>query len=191
MNSARARASLLTSLVLLAATAVAACSSPHPRREPLGEPFPTVRGESLAEEPVELPSALAGAPAVLLIGYAQNAQFDLDRWILGLAQAGTPVAILELPTIPGLVPGMIAGSIDDGMRSGIPSEDWPDVVTLYGADAKRIARWTGTERKLNGRVVLIDGEGVVAWFHDRGYSAGKVLELDARARELARARTDG
>jgi hypothetical protein len=121
---------------------------------------------------------------VLLIGYKQNAQFDLDRWILGMLQAGTPVRFLEVPTIPGMVPGMISGYIDDGMRSGIPNEDWGVVVTVYGNDASLIADWTGTKDGLNGRIVLLDGDGVARWFHDRGYSGSKVLELDAMVRSL-------
>jgi hypothetical protein len=165
----------------------ASCSSAIPRRDPLGETLPSVVGQSLEERAVALPDALAGAPAVLLIGYKQNAQFDLDRWILGMLQAGTPVRFLEVPTIPGLVPGMISGTIDDGMRSGIPDEDWGVVVTLYGDDAARIAEWTGTADGLNGRIVLLDADGVARWFHDRGYSAGKVLELDAAVRGLASA----
>jgi hypothetical protein len=34
-------------------------------------------------------------------------------------------------------------------------------------------------------VLLLDAEGRVQWMHDRGYSASKLLELAARARELA------
>jgi len=33
-------------------------------------------------------------------------------------------------------------------------------------------------------VILLDGEGRVAWFADHGYSARGMIDLDARAREL-------
>jgi len=168
----------------LGTVALAGCSSTHPRRAPLGEPFPAVIGESLAGERVELPTDLAGEPAILLVGYVQNAQFDLDRWILGLVQLGTRARVIEVPTIEGLVPGLFAGRIGEGMRGGIPAEDWGVVVTVYGEGAERIAKWTGTDRPRNGRVLLLDAQGRVAWFHDRGYSAGKAAELDALAREL-------
>lgn len=187
------RTKLIVSLALLAvplALGAASCSSTIPRRNPMGETFPTVGGKSLEGERVALPAALAGAPAVLMIGYKQNTQFDLDRWILGLMQVELSIAIYEVPTIPGLVPGMIAGTINEGMRSGIPLEDWAAVVTLYGEGASEIANWTGTEDGLNGRIVLLDSDGVVVWFHDRGYSAGKLLELEARALELPNDLTD-
>jgi len=169
----------------LLAGLLAACGSPTPRRQPLGEVFPTVRGEALDGTPRELPGDLDGEPAILLVGYEMDAQFDIDRWLLGLAQLETPVRLLEVPTIDGMVPGMIAGKIDDGMRSGIPPQDWAAVVTLYGDDAERVVALTGDEGGSNARILLLDGEGRIAWFADRGWSAGLLLELDARARELA------
>lgn len=172
---------LLAALVLT--VAVLGCGSPLPNRDPTGERFPSVRGTALSGEAVALPEDLAGEPAVLLVGYVQNAQFDLDRWILGLLQAETPVRLLEVPTIDGLVPGMIAGSIDAGMRRGIPEEDWGTVVTVYD-DAADIVTFTGETRPANGRVLLLDADGVVRWFHDRGYSAGVLLKLDAAVRAL-------
>tara|TARA_R110002072_G_scaffold10569_34_gene49267 strand:+ start:687 stop:1262 length:576 start_codon:yes stop_codon:yes gene_type:complete len=182
---------LRTPIAILVAVTIAAfsftsCNSTIPRRDPMGETFPAVQGESLEGQEVKLPDHVLGAPAVLLIGYKQNTQFDLDRWILGLMQAQTSVRILEIPTIPGLVPGMIAGTIDDGMRSGIPLEDWAAVVTLYGENATRVSKWTGTEDGLNGRIVLLNAAGEVVWFHDRGYSAAHLLALDAFVRQLER-----
>lgn len=181
----------LTTWVGAAALALlgSACASTIANRSPIGEQFPAVEGTSLAGDARALPADLGGQPAVLLLGYVMKAQFDLDRWLVGLADIGTPVAILEVPTVRGLVPGLISGTIDSGMRSGIPIEDWAQVVTLYGDDAKRVVEWTGNDRPRNGRVALVDGEGRVVWFHDRGFSAGQLLELDRAARSLVQGNT--
>lgn len=156
---------------------LAACQSPVPNRNPVGEAFPAVAGESLERREMRLPEALAGEPAVVLVGYAQDAQFDADRWIFGLLQAELPVRVLELPTLPGIFPSLFSRTIDSGMRSGIPAEDWSVVVTLYDADARRIVEFTGNTSPRNIRVLLLDADGRVLWFHDRGFSAGKLLEL--------------
>ncbi len=177
------RAVVLAGLLALLLGALPACSSPLPNRDPTGEAFPRVSGTSLAGDATVLPDDLADGPAILLVGYVQDAQFDLDRWLIGLLQLETPARLLEVPTIDGLLPGMVGGFIDDGMRSGIPREDWAAVVTVYG-DAEAIVAFTGEERPRNGRILLLDGEGVVRWFHDRGFSAGKALELDAAVRGL-------
>lgn len=169
--------------LLTIVTSSGGCQGPIENRDPVGETFVSVEGLSLTGEERRLPEDLAGSPAVLLVGYVQEAQFDLDRWLLGLAQVESPVAIYEVPTIEGLVPGLLSGTIDDGMRSGIPQEDWPTVITVYD-DAGRIIDQTGQENPRNGRVMLLDGTGTIVWFHDRGYSASKMLELDGRARAL-------
>ena len=172
---------LLHALFLFALTA---CSSTVANREPLGERFPTVAGESLERVSVTLPDDLAGAPAVLLVGYVQNAQFDADRWLIGLLQVPLPVQVREVPTIKGLFVRRLSGVIDNGMRKGIPEEDWSSVVTVYGRGATEIVAFTGNERPRNIRVLLLDAEGRVVWFHDRGFSAGKMIELEAAVREL-------
>jgi hypothetical protein len=149
------------------------------------ERFPSVVGESLEGLEVRVPEDLQSGFNLLLIGYEQRAQFDCDRWLLGLAQAETPVGIREIPTIDGMLPGMFSGSIDSGMRSGIPEEDWGGVVTVYGAGAERLVSFTGDESGANARVVLLGPDGLVRWFHDRGYSATKLLELDREVRDLS------
>lgn len=152
------------------------CSSKYTQRDPSGERFPSVLGTSLAGKQYRIPEAFAGEPVLLLVGYDQDTQFDLDRWLLGLTQAGIAVRTYEVPTIPGLAPRIFRGTIDRGMRSGIPSEDWGAVITVYG-DGDKIARFTGNENKLPGRVLLLDAEGRVIFFHDRGYSVGTLQRL--------------
>jgi hypothetical protein len=162
----------------------ASCSSSCPRRDPTGERFPRVQGQSLDGVAVVLPDAVLGAPCVLLIGYRQNSQFDLDRWLLGLSESQTKVRAYEVPTLPGLLPGMFSGFIDGGMRRGIPQQDWGSVVTVYG-DADKICAFTGNADGLPGRILLLDRDGAVAFFHDRGYSVGALRKLQQALAQLS------
>ena len=166
------------------AMALAGCGSTLPNRDPTGELFPTVTGQSLDEQTVTLPDDLNGEPSVLIVGYTQNAQFDIDRWLLGMLQAELSLRILEVPTIPGALASMASGFIDDGMRSGIPREDWKVVVTLYGGAAKPVAKLTGTENGNSARVLVLDADGRIVWFHDAGYSAREMIELLELADQL-------
>jgi len=159
------------------------CQATISNTNPVGERFPVVSGESLAGESVQIPLA---EPAVYLVGYIQKAQFDADRWLLGILQAGLEVPVYEVPTLKGLFPRMLGDRIDNGMRSGIPEGDWQSVVTLYGDDADQVARFTGTETGRNMRVLLVDENGIVIWFHDSGYSARVLLELKERAQGLVK-----
>jgi hypothetical protein len=163
----------------------AGCRTTYERRDPTGETFPTVRGGALDGRDVDIPAAFAGKPALLLIGYEQQTQFDLDRWALALQQTGVKVAAYEIPTIPGMVPGLFSGFIDGGMRRGIPEEDWGGVITVYG-DGAKIAEFTGNRDGLPGRIVLLDGQGRVVFFHDRGFSPGTLAKLRAALELLPR-----
>lgn len=153
------------------------CSSPVANRDPSGQMFPTVVGRSLEQDRIELPAALAGGPAILLVGYEQKTQFDIDRWLMGLIQAEADANILELPTIPGLVPTIASAWIDDGMRAGIPREDWGAVVTLYGDAATPVVVLTGNENGQNARVMVLDPNSRIVWFDDTGYSPRKAIEV--------------
>ena len=175
---------LLSLIVIGAVLSNGGCMAKYPNRNPVGETFPTATGENLDKEKVELPKAYLGKPALYMAGYSQNSQFDLDRWTIGLTQVEFPAAIIEVPTIPGMFPSMIKGVIDNGMRSGIPSEDWAAVITLYGNQAKPVAKFTGTENPRNGRLLLLDNEGVVRWFWDEGFSAKRLMELKKMAIDL-------
>jgi len=168
---------------LAALLLVPSCAGVTPNRDPEGERFPSVRGTALDGKEWRLPEDLEGRWALLLVGYVQGAQFDLDRWTMGVLDADLGVPVLEVPTIEGLVPSLISGWIDDGMRAGIPKQDWPSVVTVYG-DADAIVALTGNESPRNGRVLLLDDKGVVRWFSDEGYAARAMLEL----RDLLRRR---
>ena len=187
--SSRIRRRWLTVVALLLAFGIFAtfpgCASSVKNRDPSGERFPTVLGESLEGEEVRLPDDFRGRPLVLLVGFEQDAQFDADRWLLGLLQSALEVEVREVPTIEGFIPGLLSGRIDQGMRDGIPHEDWAAVVTVYD-DAASIVEFTGNENGNNIRVLLLDGSGAVRWFHDRGYSAGKLLELKAVVESLVR-----
>ena len=148
-------------------------STPH---EVTGTLFPKVNGTSLSGEARIIPDDYRGRYVIVLVGYLQDAQFDIDRWILGLLQLGIKTEIIELPAIAGMMPRAVQGYIDDGMRSGIPSEDWGTLITIY-EDADKIINSFGNEKAKNANVFLLNKSGEVIWFTNRGYSASQVLSL--------------
>ncbi len=169
-------------LVVGCSGAGTSCQATIPNRNPVGEPLVRVEGQDLDGRPRAFPSD-EGEVTICLVGYVQKAQFDADRWLFGLLQSETPARLVELPTIRGLFPRVLRDTIDSGMRSGIPEEDWGTVITLYGDAADRLVKQLGNETPRNIRVLLVDAEGTIRWFHDRGFSAGKLLELDRLVRE--------
>jgi hypothetical protein len=163
-------------LIIILSLLLSACSSSYPNQAITGLVFPSVSGQTLEKVPMTLPDDLKGQVTLLLIGYKQDSQFDIDRWLIGLDMTQTQVPVFEVPTIQGLFPRMFSTFIDNGMRSGIPKPLWKGVVTIY-KDGDRVQAFTGNERPNNARVVLLNGQGTVIYFHDQGFSADALNRL--------------
>lgn len=133
-------------------------------------------GESLEGDVVVMPQDFAGQQTLLLFGYVQDSQFDIDRWLIGLDMTQTQVAVYEIPTIKGMLPRMFKTFIDGGMRKGIPKELWKGVVTVY-ADGDKLQQYTGNQNPNNARVMLLDANGKVLYFYDRGFSVDALNAL--------------
>jgi len=164
------------SLIVLITLSVVGCSTTYINRNPVGEIFPTVSGESLEKIEIEMPQYFNGSKVILLLGYKQDSQFDIDRWLIGLDQTETKAKIYELPTIQGLFPRMFSTFIDNGMRKGIPKELWGGVITIY-SDGSVIQEFTGNENGNNARVLVIDENGKVIYFYDRGFAVSALNQL--------------
>ena len=132
----------------------------------------------MSRERIRLPEHLAGKPAVLLVAYRRDTQEDVDRWLQFLANDWPQVTRYEVPAIAGIIWRPLAGWIDSGMRGGVPENKWSSVVTLYGGDATRLRDFLGDYGVPSAHVVVLDANGVVAWFNAEGYS-------DIRAREFS------
>lgn len=163
-------------LVIILAFMSFGCATTYTNRNPVGEMFPNISGESLEKTEVKMPEYFKGFQVVLLLGYDQDSQFDIDRWLIGLDMTNTDIKAYEVPTIQGMLPRMFSSFIDEGMRSGIPKELWGGVITVY-ADGAELQEFTGNENPNNARVLLLDENGKVIYFYDRGFSVFAMNEL--------------
>ena len=93
---------LIVALLLLA-TAIS-CTHDIENRSVVGETFPKVNGNSLSGKKWNLPGDFKAKKTLLLIGYEQNTQFDIDRWLVALDDRKVKVDLYEIPTVAGLVP---------------------------------------------------------------------------------------
>ena len=157
---------------------LSACSAQYPNQQITGKQFPTISGQSLDEKSVTIPSDFKADKTLLLIGYKQDIQFDIDRWLIGLDMTGVKLPTYELPTIAGMAPRMFSTFIDSGMRKGIPKELWGGVITIY-KDGEAVQKFTGNESPNNSRVVLINSSGEILYFYDRGFSVDALNKLKA------------
>ena len=159
------------------------CATTYTNRNPIGEFFPVVTGQTLEEKEVLIHEFFMGSNVILLLGYKMDSQFDIDRWLIGLDMTKTDARVYELPTIQGLFPRMFQTFIDEGMRSGIPKELWGGVITIYG-DGATLQEFTGNENPNNARALLLNKDGKIIYFYDRGFSVIALNELREELEEL-------
>jgi len=157
-------------LFIILVMVISGCASyDYPRQVKIGDRMISATGESLNGTSVSIPKDFKGNKTLLLFGFIHKSQFDIDRWLIGLDMTGTQVDVYEIPTLKGMVPEIFSHFIDDSMREGIPKEIWKGVVTVYG-DGDDIQRFTGNQQPKNSRVMLLDENGTIVYFYDRGFS---------------------
>lgn len=170
-------------LLFFVLSCLTGCAKTYVNQTPVGQLFPNVNGESLDQQSRKMPAYFSGKPVVLLLGYKQNSQFDIDRWLIGLDMTNTEVDIYELPTIQNWLPSIIQSQINQGMRNGIPEEIWRIVITIYD-DGDTVQAFTGNEKPNNARVMLLDADSKVRYFHDRGFSVAALNELRKKLNKI-------
>lgn len=153
------------------------CSTPLPKVDVTGKRLISLKGKSLTGKVWKLPEMLQGNRSILLIGYKQKSQFDIDRWLLGLNDSKVKVSVFEIPAINSFFASLFAEKIDEGMRRGIPADIWSAVITMYGEDGKSMQEFTGNEDPNNSRVMVLDKTGKIIYFYDDGYSVGALKAL--------------
>ncbi|MFK7871794.1 MAG: hypothetical protein AB8C84_01300 [Oligoflexales bacterium] len=153
----------------------ASCQTTYPNQNPTGSIFPKIIGQSLKGDNFKLPDSFAGEYAVLLVGYDQGAQFDIDRWLLAFTDHQLKTPIFEIPAIDGIAK-LFASKINQGMREGIPSGLWSQVITIY-EDSPVLLKITGNKHPKNTRVIVLNPQGKITYFYDQGYAVGALKKL--------------
>ncbi len=164
---------LFTAIALIL---VVSCTNNYTNKNVTGKMFISVDGQNLEKERVSLPAYFENDFTLLLVGYKQDSQFDIDRWLIGLDMTETKVDVYEIPTIQGLFPRMFSTMIDNGMRNGIPKALWKGVITVY-EDGDKVQKFTGNEKPNNARVLLLNKNGLILYFYDDGFSVAALNEV--------------
>jgi len=165
-----------TSLVAILLFIMSACSTKYENRQIISELFPSVSGKNLEGVVSNIPKDFSGRKVLFLLGYVQNAQFDIDRWLIGLDMTNTEVEVYELPTIQGMFPRFFETQINQGMRNGIPKSLWKGVITIFD-DGETIQEFTGNINPNNARVILLNEKTEILFFDDSGFSVESLNNL--------------
>ncbi|MDN7023870.1 hypothetical protein FGU65_03010 [Methanoculleus sp. FWC-SCC1] len=143
----------------------------------VGRRFPTIAANSLAGDMVTLPDAAKGLVALVAVAFVRRAQEQIDSWTDRFTAAfgdNPRCTVYEVPMMDGLMARVFSGSIDAGMRGGIPPAQHSHVITYYG-DLDPYLRDLGIDDRNLAFVYLLDREGIIRW-SGRGFATPERLE---------------
>lgn len=140
--------------------------------------MPATSGETLSGKRLVLSDAVKNQPAILVIGFSQQAGDGCGLWANALhsdpALAGTLIyeaAMLEK------APSFLRGMIKSSMRKGLtPAQQ--DAFVVLTQDEKLWRAWLDVSEDKDPYVVLLDSSGKILW---HGHGAAKDLESQLRA----------
>lgn len=125
--------------------------------------FPRVEAQNLLDEAVVLPDDLLGSPAVVHVAFFQKQQELVNTWLAEMGRierAFAGVRVIETPVIKGRW-AVMAGFIDNGMRSGIlEQEARARTITLF-TDTRDFRDALDLPTDKDVYTLLLDAEGRV------------------------------
>lgn len=158
---------------------------PAKRRSILGQWLPRLEGRALSGRSVRLPDDAAGKVALLALGFAYSARWDVEAWVDAFRNRFANrdnFTYYEMPMIGGLA-RLAAPMIEAGMRNGTPAELRDHVVTIYGSMGP-IREALGLGEENTTHILLIGRDGTVLFESRNGLDAARFERL-ASVTELA------
>lgn len=130
--------------------------------------FPSLRGESLSSQKMELPADLEGDVNLVFVAFLRHHQRDVDQWLehLGDVEEAHPgLKVYEVPLMRRF-PVFYRRWIDAGMRSGIPDPFTRSrTITVY-TDRDAFLTGVGLESVDEILALLLHSDGTVLWSHE-------------------------
>lgn len=148
-------------------------------------PFPAIEGQTLADQKIAIPSAMAAHPAILCIGFSHASSKAVSAWAdqsrKRFAQNGIAVfVVVELQDAPRFVRPMAI----HGMKSGTPEDQRSHFIVLTSGEDE-LKRTVHFDDSAQPYVVLLDSSGNVVWQHTGAVSVDAQGELDRAVKSLS------
>jgi hypothetical protein len=149
--------------------------------------FPTVEGRNLLKQDLVLPDALAGRPALVHVAFYQRQQLQVNTWLARndeIEAAIEGVRIIETPTMKrGWA--IIAGQIDNWMRSGIEGDEARGRTISLFVDTEKFRDALGLPSDETNAVLLLDEGGRVLHREEGVFDEAKLARILRAAQDRA------
>jgi hypothetical protein len=129
--------------------------------------IPSLRGTSFSGAPVDLPQALHGHTAVLILSFSQDARANVTDWFHTFAndyRNSPTVLYYSLPVLAG-APSFLRGMITRKIRESVSPPAQPRFVPIldHEAEWKSVAGFAKQLPDSEAYFVLVDGSGQIRY----------------------------
>jgi hypothetical protein len=119
------------------------------------ETIPKIETKTVSGKPISLPTAASGKPAVLIFGFSQESDKQIEQWAKSLrAEQLTVYSIPVLESVPKLIRGIVAS----GIRSSTEPAFRDYMAPVFSGEAALKSLVQFKEPK-DAYVVLLDATG--------------------------------
>jgi hypothetical protein len=167
-------------IVLLLCTHCSSQTDPRPLR--LGSIMPAISGETLAGSRVDLPSAAAGKPAVVIFSFSRAGGRDAQNWAqrLAIRDPRVPVyTVIFLESVPRIIRGMAVSAI----KSGMPPDMQGRSIVLF-RDEQSWKQGLQLSDESHACVALIGADGTLQWTNSESLTDARFAQLTKQIEAL-------
>lgn len=138
--------------------------------------FPALKVRDLEGKEYVIPHGLPGGPHVIVLAFQQWHQSIVNMWKGPLEELARARPGMEVWEVPSLSKGyrLFRGSIDGGMRAGIPDPEVRQHTLTAYTDLGELAADLELESLETVTAFLVDCTGAVLWRHS-GEPTGEAL----------------
>jgi len=123
--------------------------------------LPPFQAENLNGKRINMPSAVQGHSALLLIGFTQASGKQTADW----AKKSTPICETWSAAVLEAAPRLLRGIISRGIKSGIPKTGYDRFLLVYQHEAE-LKKAAGFSTPDDAYVLLLAPDGSIRWrFH--------------------------
>ncbi|MEL6632250.1 MAG: hypothetical protein AAFQ83_12305 [Bacteroidota bacterium] len=164
----------MTRFLIATLFVLSACSA-NKMEQPMNQPqvFPTLKAQTLAGNNITFPEDIKGKKSFIAMvfedmGAYMKPQNQANAWANAYEQYLKPegVVFYEIPMMASAF-GMMRGWVDNGMRSGIPSEKHDNIACFYGDKGKyKKALSIGSYKEAH--IFILDETGNILFYEHGG-----------------------
>ena len=151
-----------------------------------GDLFPRLSGQCLSNKSLELPTAAAGKPAVVIFSFSKAAGDDSRLWNEHLAKdfsnSVPAYSIIVLGSVPRLLRGMIVSDI----KKGMPASRQDQNIVLY-QDEKIWKLRLAVSDDHRAYVLLITPDSRIRWSSPSAFNDAEYARLKDQIESLPKA----